>query len=67
MSKYLYINFKDSDLCWEYLKQAVPGDQDDPKVEAARDKLSNKLFEFDEYGTFAVDPKTGTGKLVPRK
>lgn len=63
----LRVKFKDPDLIGEYLDQAVPGDYDDPKVEAARDKLSRKYFEFGDYGGIEIDTEKGTGRLLTVK
>jgi hypothetical protein len=63
----LKIKFKDPDMIGDYINSAVPGDYEDPKVEAAREKIADKYFEWGDYGAVEVDTETGEGRLVPIK
>ena len=66
----LIIRFKDPDLIGEYIDAMAPcADEYQPtaKEEKSREKLSDKFFEWGDYGCVEIDTVEGTGRLVPRK
>lgn len=54
----LRIQFKDPDLIGEYIYQAAKSDD-------ARDELSNKYFQYGDYGMVELDTETKTWRFVP--
>jgi hypothetical protein len=59
MSKVI-IKFKDPDVAHEITRGAHP------VSEIAREKFSQKYFEWGEYGRIQIDTKTLAARLLPR-